>query len=523
MAKRRRLAIIGLGMALKPHLKSLEELAARVEIARCYTPSEARRQAFAASHPYPLAATLDEVLADPTIEALLLLTPPNSHLELVEHAAAAGKHVLLEKPVEVTLQRAERLVAAMERAGLKLGVVLQHRFRAVSRRLAGLVAAGGLGRLVSGSAAIRWWRPPEYFAEAGRGTKARDGGGVLLTQAIHTLDLFQSLAGPITHVAAFAVTSPLRKIDTEDVAGAAIRFANGAIGTIDATTVAYPGFPERIELACERATAVLNAEALERLLQGRPPCQRERRAVVERRCRSHGLLQRRPPSADRGLPRRPRRGAGARDQRTRGAQGTTPDRGAAALLGGRAHGRGGVNMARIFLTHVPDMLANYYGPRAVAALEKLGEVRINRTGRVLTAETLAEAARGCEIVVSDRQTPGEAAFFAQAPDLVAFLRCAIDIRNIDVAAASAAGVLVTHATAGFVASVAEMALGFMVQPRPQRQRGRTRVPQGQHSRGADGPPAQGLGARHHRLWRHRAVSRRARQGARHDGVGRRSA
>ncbi len=263
MGKRRRLAIIGLGMALKPHLKSLEELAARVEIARCYTPSEARRQAFAASHPYPLAATLDEVLADPTIEVLLLLTPPNSHLELVEHAAAAGKHVLLEKPVEVSLARAERLVAAMERAGLKLGIVLQHRFRAVSRRLAGLVAAGELGGLVSGSAAIRWWRPPEYFAQAGRGTKARDGGGVLLTQAIHTLDLFQSLAGPITHVAALAVTSPLRKIDTEDVAGAAIRFANGAIGTIDATTVAYPGFPERIELACERATAVLNAEALD--------------------------------------------------------------------------------------------------------------------------------------------------------------------------------------------------------------------------------------------------------------------
>ncbi|HYB56582.1 MAG TPA: NAD(P)-dependent oxidoreductase [Alphaproteobacteria bacterium] len=119
-------------------------------------------------------------------------------------------------------------------------------------------------------------------------------------------------------------------------------------------------------------------------------------------------------------------------------------------------------MARIFLTHVPDMLANYYGPRAVAALEKLGEVRFNRSGRVLTAETLAEAARGCEIIVSDRQTPGEAAFFAQAPDLVAFLRCAIDIRNVDVAAASTAGVLVTHATAGFVASVAEMALGFMV-------------------------------------------------------------
>ena len=119
-------------------------------------------------------------------------------------------------------------------------------------------------------------------------------------------------------------------------------------------------------------------------------------------------------------------------------------------------------MTRIFLTHTPDMLANYYGPRAVAALEKLGEVRINRTGQVLTARALAEAARGCEIIVSDRQTPGEAAFFAASPDVVAFLRCAVDIRNIDVAAASAAGVLVTHATPGFTASVAEVAVGFMV-------------------------------------------------------------
>ena len=95
-------------------------------------------------------------------------------------------------------------------------------------------------------------------------------------------------------------------------------------------------------------------------------------------------------------------------------------------------------MARVFLTHTPDMLANYYGPRAVAALRDLAEVRINSTGRVLDAAGLAEHARGCEIVVSDRQTPGYAAFFEAAPDLVAFLRCAVDIRNVDVAAASRA-------------------------------------------------------------------------------------
>jgi len=119
-------------------------------------------------------------------------------------------------------------------------------------------------------------------------------------------------------------------------------------------------------------------------------------------------------------------------------------------------------MARILLTHIPEMLANYYGERAVAALRKLGEVRLNETGKVLDAAALAEVARGCEIVISDRQTAAPAAFFERSPDVVAFLRCAIDIRNIDVSAASKAGILVTQATAGFIASVSELAIGFMV-------------------------------------------------------------
>ena len=119
-------------------------------------------------------------------------------------------------------------------------------------------------------------------------------------------------------------------------------------------------------------------------------------------------------------------------------------------------------MARIFLTHVPDMLENYYGPRALAEMRKLGEVRTNTTGKVLDAQALAEAARGCEIIVSDRQTPGPAAFFPLASDCCAFLRVAVDIRNIDVEAASRAGVLVTHATPGFMASVSEMAIGMMI-------------------------------------------------------------
>jgi D-3-phosphoglycerate dehydrogenase len=119
-------------------------------------------------------------------------------------------------------------------------------------------------------------------------------------------------------------------------------------------------------------------------------------------------------------------------------------------------------MVRVLLTHTPHMLANYYGERAFEALERHAEVRLNPTAEVLGADALVQAARGCDIVVSDRQTPGPADFFRKAPDVVAFLRCAVDIRNIDVEAASEAGVLVTHATPGFAASVAELAVGFMV-------------------------------------------------------------
>ena len=119
-------------------------------------------------------------------------------------------------------------------------------------------------------------------------------------------------------------------------------------------------------------------------------------------------------------------------------------------------------MPNIFLTHIPDMLTNYYGERALAELRKLGDVRLNDTDQVLDAKTLAQAAQGCEIIISDRQTAGPAEFFPLVDDLVAFLRVAVDIRNVDVVAASAQGILVTHATPGFIASVAEMAIGFMI-------------------------------------------------------------
>ncbi len=119
-------------------------------------------------------------------------------------------------------------------------------------------------------------------------------------------------------------------------------------------------------------------------------------------------------------------------------------------------------MVRILLTHTPHMLANYYGPRALAALRELGDVRLNPGDAVLDTEALAAAAEGCDIVIADRQTPGEGRLFDRTPNLVAFLRCAVDIRNIDVPAASRHGILVTQATPGFIPSVAELAVGFMI-------------------------------------------------------------
>ena len=131
-------------------------------------------------------------------------------------------------------------------------------------------------------------------------------------------------------------------------------------------------------------------------------------------------------------------------------------------------------MARIFLTHIPHMLQNYYGERAVAALRKLGEVKINPGDQVLDAKALFEASKGCDIIVSDRQTPGPGEFFEMGPDIAAFLRCAVDIRNIDVPAASKQGILVTHATPGFIALAAEtsawplvfLPLFIIAMPRP---------------------------------------------------------
>ncbi|WP_417307824.1 Gfo/Idh/MocA family protein [Devosia sp.] len=254
---RTRIAIVGLGMAVTPHARGLEDLRDSVEVVHAFAPSAERRAAFAETFDFPLCDSLETILSDDSVEAVLILTPANTHLDIAERCAHAGKHVLLEKPVDITTERAEAVVEACRAAGVKLGVVLQHRFRPAGMKLAELLADGALGEIVGCSTTIRLWRPQSYYDEPGRGSFARDGGGVLMSQGIHTLDLMLSLVGPVAEVAGFATTTRVHTMETEDLVCAAARFANGAFGTIDATTAAYPGFAERIEIIGSKGTASL--------------------------------------------------------------------------------------------------------------------------------------------------------------------------------------------------------------------------------------------------------------------------
>ena len=175
---------------------------------------------------------------------------------------AAGKHILMEKPVERTTAAAERIVAASERAGVILGIVFQHRFREGSERLRGLLSENGLGELAAVQLAVPWWRPQAYYDEPGRGTLERDGGGVLISQAIHSLDLMLSFAGPVAEVAALGGTTRLHRMETEDFIAAGLRFAGGALGSLVATTAHYPGEPERLVLTGMKGTATLESGTL---------------------------------------------------------------------------------------------------------------------------------------------------------------------------------------------------------------------------------------------------------------------
>lgn len=261
-----RVAVIGAGAAAKPHLQSLADLRQEAELAWLFARTPERLTRARADYPVPdstrSTTRLADILEDESVKATLVLTPPNAHLDVVRQVAKAGKHVLLEKPLDLTLARAQEVVDVCGQHGVKLAVMFQHRLRPPAVALREMIRSGELGALTSASASARWWRPQSYYDEPGRGTLARDGGGVLMTQAIHTLDLFLSFTGMPGRVTGLVATSPLHRMETEDTAAALLQFRGGAIGVIEATTAACPGFAERIALNFTNGTATLEGGAV---------------------------------------------------------------------------------------------------------------------------------------------------------------------------------------------------------------------------------------------------------------------
>lgn len=258
--KRFGLGVVGAGMGAKPHALALQALAASIDVRGVYRRNRAELETFCQTYGFPAAQSYDSMLADPDVEAILILTTPNAREALVAAATRAGKHVLMEKPVERTLAAAERIVDSCDAAGVKLGIIFQHRFRRASRYLAEAVAENRYGRIEAVHLVVPWWRPQAgYYDQPGRGTLAQDGGGVLITQAIHSLDLMLSLCGEVDAVTAMARTTRFHRIETEDFVSAGLEFANGAVGAVMATTASFPGGPESLTLNFAHATATLTA------------------------------------------------------------------------------------------------------------------------------------------------------------------------------------------------------------------------------------------------------------------------
>ena len=261
-SSRLRVAVIGAGMGSAPHFQSLADLAAEAEVAWVVGRDASRLQTITLPPGARATTRLEDVLHDPSVQAVLVLTPPAAHLEVARRVAQAGKHVLVEKPLDIDLPRATELAECCEAADVRLAVMLQHRLRDGAARLAALLADGALGELTGASAHVRWWRPQSYYDVPGRGTLARDGGGVLMTQAIHTLDLLLTLAGEPVRVMGAVTTSAAHRMECEDTAAALLHYANGAVGVVQATTAAAPGYPERIEINGMAGTATLEAGEL---------------------------------------------------------------------------------------------------------------------------------------------------------------------------------------------------------------------------------------------------------------------
>ncbi|HET6566568.1 MAG TPA: Gfo/Idh/MocA family oxidoreductase [Rhodothermales bacterium] len=265
-----RFAILGTGMVARYHREAI--LANRdrgAELAAVVHHDPDRFESIGREFGAPCISE-EEMLERPDIDVVCICTPSGQHAEQTVAAAEAGKHILVEKPIALSLEDADRMIAACRNAGVKLGVVFQRRAEPLFRRVHDAIEAGDLGSLTLGVVTLPYFRGQPYYDSAEwRGTWELDGGGVLMNQGIHIIDLLLWYMGDPVEINAFAATLH-REIEVEDVAAASLQFTSGSVATIAATTTAEPGFSHRIEIYGTGGGIQVEGEAVTRWVLARP-------------------------------------------------------------------------------------------------------------------------------------------------------------------------------------------------------------------------------------------------------------
>ena len=279
--------IVGLGMIADFHAQAIAQATGARLIAVTSRQNEKAR-AFAQKHgAADVAGSVDELVARPDVHVVCITTPSGAHRDAALTAIRAGKHVVIEKPLEITTARADDILAAADAAGVKIAPIFQARFGDGARTLKAAIDQGRFGRLVLASADVKWHRAAAYYT-GWKGTLALDGGGAVINQAIHAIDLLQWFAGLPEEVFAWKTRRVHTAIEAEDTATAALRFPNGALGTIAASTALWPGWQRRIEICGEFGSARLEDDRLVQwdFQQARPEDETIRSAKTDAAMRS---------------------------------------------------------------------------------------------------------------------------------------------------------------------------------------------------------------------------------------------
>ena len=260
---RPKFVIVGAGVIGKQHGKVMTELGDRVELVAVADVDLSRAEALAAERGGRPYASLADALASEDIDVVTVCTPTGLHGVVAKEALAAGKHVIIEKPAEVTVEKTDEIIAAQREAGTLVSVISQHRFDPATDIAVAAIEAGELGRLTSGIASIDWWRGQTYYDSGDwRGTWELDGGGAMMNQGVHTVDLLIAAMGRPVEVFAYTGTLAHERVETEDVAVAVVKFESGALGVIHATTAAYPGLSARVQIHGDKGSVVIDNDEL---------------------------------------------------------------------------------------------------------------------------------------------------------------------------------------------------------------------------------------------------------------------